>query len=28
MLAQSYGVQADEAPVKRTAERGFAAAAD
>jgi RNA polymerase sigma-70 factor, ECF subfamily len=28
MLAQSYGVQADEAPVTPTAERGFAAAAD
>jgi RNA polymerase sigma-70 factor (ECF subfamily) len=29
MLSQSYGVQADEAPIiPRTAERGFAAAAD
>lgn len=28
MLSQTYGAQADEAPVKPTAERGFAAAAD
>ncbi len=28
MLSQTYGIQSDEAPVKKTAERGFAAAAD